>query len=137
MLVHDTRGRWWCYGRRGWTVPPEFHPILLLCDRLQQKGSLTEALLSEHLWVYVRKVLFPKKIYCYQINECWLNIICKGSQYTVALDKNTDIEHSKWLMRRHLYDEWWHWQGGTWVPKTYTKAWKTRVGLRENRSNVF
>ena len=41
MLTHDIRGRWWWYGSTGWTFPPTFHYILLLCDRWQQRGSLT------------------------------------------------------------------------------------------------
>ena len=42
MLAHKSRGRYWWDGSRGWTFPPIFHCILLLCDRWQQRGSLTE-----------------------------------------------------------------------------------------------
>ena len=38
-------GCWWC-SNRGWTFPPIPHYILLLCDRWQQRGSLTEWLLT-------------------------------------------------------------------------------------------
>ena len=42
MFAHDIRGRcWWC-GSRTWTFPPIFHYFLLLCDRWQQRCSLTE-----------------------------------------------------------------------------------------------
>ena len=46
MLTHDVRGRCRWYGSRGWTFPPIFHYILLLCDRWQQRGSLTECHLT-------------------------------------------------------------------------------------------
>ena len=41
-LVHDIRGGCWWDDSGGWTVPPIFHYMLLLCERRQQKGSLTE-----------------------------------------------------------------------------------------------
>ena len=41
MLTCDIRGGWWWFGNRGWTLSPLFHYILLLCDRWQQRGSLT------------------------------------------------------------------------------------------------
>lgn len=34
-LAHDGRCRHWRYGSWGWTFPPIFHYILLLCDRWQ------------------------------------------------------------------------------------------------------
>ena len=39
MIAHNTRGRWWWYGSRGWTSPPIFCDILLPCDRWQQRGN--------------------------------------------------------------------------------------------------
>jgi len=33
------RGRCWWYGSRGWTFPPIFQCILLLYDRLEQRGQ--------------------------------------------------------------------------------------------------
>lgn len=42
MSVDDIRGSCcWC-GSRGWTLPPVFCSLLLLCDRWQQRGTLTE-----------------------------------------------------------------------------------------------
>ena len=41
MLAHNIRGRWWWYRSRGWTFPPTFYYMLSLCDRWQQRGSLT------------------------------------------------------------------------------------------------
>ena len=40
-LVHNIRGGCWKYGTRPWTFPPIFCYILLLCDRRQQRSSLT------------------------------------------------------------------------------------------------
>jgi len=42
MPAHDIRRGCWWYGSRGWTFPPMFHYVLLLCDRWQQRGTLTE-----------------------------------------------------------------------------------------------
>ena len=41
-LAHSVRGRCWSYSSRGWTFLPIFQYILLLCDRWQQRGSLTQ-----------------------------------------------------------------------------------------------
>ena len=35
-------GKCWRYSSRGWTFPPRFCYILLLCDKWQQRGCLTE-----------------------------------------------------------------------------------------------
>ena len=42
MSAHNIRGGCWWDGSRGWTFPPAFHGMLLLCDRWQQRGTLTE-----------------------------------------------------------------------------------------------
>ena len=42
MMLAHIRGRCWWYGSRNWIFPPIFPYILLLCDRWQQRGSLTE-----------------------------------------------------------------------------------------------
>ena len=55
MLIHNVRGRCWWYGSRGWTFPPTFHCILLLCDRWQQRGSLTE-------WYLTWKCVWSKDV---------------------------------------------------------------------------
>ena len=46
MLALNIRGECWWYGSRGWTFPPMFYHMLLLCDRWQQRGSLTECCLT-------------------------------------------------------------------------------------------
>jgi len=48
MLAHDIRGMCWWYGGRGWTFPPIFHYMLLLCDRWHRM-YLTEYLTEWHL----------------------------------------------------------------------------------------
>jgi len=42
LLAHNVRGGCWRYGSRGWTFLTIFYYMLLLCDRWQQRGSLTE-----------------------------------------------------------------------------------------------
>ena len=42
MLAQYIRGGCWWHASKGQTFPPIFHCILLLCDRWQQGGSLTE-----------------------------------------------------------------------------------------------
>ena len=38
MLSHSVSGGYWWYSSRGWTFPPVFHYVLLLCDRC--KGAV-------------------------------------------------------------------------------------------------
>ena len=46
------RDRCWWYGSRGWTFPPISHYMLLLCDKWQQRGSLTEwCLTGKCVWI--------------------------------------------------------------------------------------
>ena len=42
MLTHNIRDECWWYSSRGWIFPSVFHYMLLLCDRWQQRGTLTE-----------------------------------------------------------------------------------------------
>ena len=51
LSVHDIRGECRWYGSRGCTVPSTFHYKLLLCDRQQQRGGLTQWCLTwKHAW---------------------------------------------------------------------------------------
>jgi len=50
MLVHDIRNRCWWDGSRVWTFSSLSFYMLLLCDRWQQRGSLTKWCLT---WMYV------------------------------------------------------------------------------------
>ena len=42
LLRWPIRGGCWWYGSMGWTFPPIAHHLLLLCDRWQQRSSLTK-----------------------------------------------------------------------------------------------
>ena len=42
ILAHGVRGRCWCYSSRGWSCMTISCCILWLCDRWQQRGSLTK-----------------------------------------------------------------------------------------------
>jgi len=51
MLAHNIISGWLWYGYRVWTFPPIFCYMLLLCNRWQQRGSLTERCLTwKHVW---------------------------------------------------------------------------------------
>ena len=51
MLIYNIRDRCWWNGSRGAAFPLVFHYMFLLCDRWQQRGSLTEWLL---MWKCIR-----------------------------------------------------------------------------------
>ena len=80
-LAHNIRGRCWWYDSRGWTFPSIFHYSLLLCDRLQQKSSLTEWNLTwERVWSKgvslnssMRKKWHPLTF----IDTCWVSMETK------------------------------------------------------------
>ena len=55
MLPHYVRGGCWWDGSRGWTFLPIFHYVLLLCDRGQQRGRLSE-------WHLTWKCLWSKGV---------------------------------------------------------------------------
>jgi len=42
MFIHNIRSGCWWYGSLWWTFPSRFHYLLLLCNRWQQRGSLTK-----------------------------------------------------------------------------------------------
>jgi len=75
LLIHNIRGGCWWYGSRDWTLPPIFHSILLLCDRWQQRGSLTKWRLTWK-WVWSKDVSLnssvQKKMHpLTSIDTCW------------------------------------------------------------------
>ena len=75
MLAHDARVRWWWYGSRGWILPPEFCYGLLLCDRWQQRGSLTQWCLTwECRWsrgVELNSSMWRKWYQLTFVDTCW------------------------------------------------------------------
>jgi len=84
MLAHDMRGGYRWYGSRGWTFPPVFLYILLLCDRWQQRGSLTK-------WYLTWKCVWSKVV----------------SLNSFMWKRNGTHSHS--LM---LAEHWWRWNSG-------------------------
>ena len=70
MLAHNIRGGCWWYGSRGWTFPPISHYVLLLCDRWQQRGTLTEWHLTwECVWsegVSLNSSIWKKHLHLHQ-----------------------------------------------------------------------
>jgi len=77
-LTCDIRGACWWYGRRGWTFLSIFPYILSLCDRRQQRGSLTE-------WHLTWKCLWSKGVSpnssmrenMAPIDACWMFMVTK------------------------------------------------------------
>ena len=76
MLAHDIRGRCWWYGGREWIFLPRFHYILLLCDRWQQRGSMTEWHLTwKCLWskgVSINSSMWKRLRPLTLIDACWI-----------------------------------------------------------------
>ena len=100
MLAHNVRGRYWWYGSRGWTFPPLFHYILLLCDKCQQRSSLAKWSLTRK-WVWTkdvplnpsrRKELHPLTF----TGACW-----------------TFKETKKWTLMVWLFQQQWQWATST------------------------
>ena len=104
MLAQDIRGRYWRYGSRGWTFPPIFHYIFLLCDKWQQRGSLTKwHLIWECRWskgVSLNSSMWKKWHPLTFIDACW-----------------TFVETKQWM--------WAQWGGGWCVSTVATAMWKT------------
>ena len=81
LLCWPIRGRWWWYGSRDWTFLTIFLEILLLCNRQQQRRSLTE-------WCLTWKCIGRKGISLYSClwkklqprtftDSCWMFIETK------------------------------------------------------------
>jgi len=79
MLVQDIRGRCSWHGSRGWTFPQISCYILLLCDRWQQRGILSE-------W--------------YPTLECGCRKRCVNE--FLCVEKNCIQSHS-WMFAEHLW----------------------------------
>ena len=77
-MVHNVRGGCWWYGSRSCALPPILHYILLLCDRWQQRGSVTK----EHL--------------------TWKCIGSKGGSPNPSMWKNGTHWHSS-MLDEHLW----------------------------------
>jgi len=85
MLPHDIRGRCWWYGSRGWTFTSISSYILLLCDRWQQRGSLTEWCMTwKNIWNKCEPLnsSMGKRMAAVDIHWCLLNVY---RDWTVAV----------------------------------------------------
>ena len=77
MLAHDIRDGCLWYCSTGWTFPPISHDVLWLCDRWQQRGTLTEWRLT---WKYVWNKGVPLNSFMWEniapidIHWCLLNV---------------------------------------------------------------
>jgi len=81
MLAHSVREKCWWDGSRGWTFLSIFHCILLLCDRWQQRGSLTKwCLTQKYIWnkciwsksEQIRSSMWMKMYPLTFISACWM-----------------------------------------------------------------
>ena len=84
MLAHDARGRCWYYCSRGWAFPPVLHYILLLCDRWQQRNSLTNwhltwkwvwsksMSLKSSMWEKWHLLTFPDTCWTFKETKQWM-----------------------------------------------------------------
>ena len=91
MSVDDIRGSCcWC-GSRGWTLPPVFCSLLLLCDRWQQRGTLTQ-------WFLTWKCVWSKGV---ELNSCTWN---KLHSWTFIDDCRIFMKTKQWM--------WAQWGGG-------------------------
>ena len=98
MMTDNIRCRCWWYSSRGWTFPPLFHYILLLCDRWQNRGSLTKCHLTwkcgwskdASLYSSMQKKIVP-------IDLCWLLLNGYGDQIVDVSTVGWWVVHfSKW-----------------------------------------
>jgi len=107
MLAQDIRGRYWRYGSEGWTFLPISHYILLLCDRWQQRGSLTQWCLTwKCRWskgVPLNSSMWKKWHPLPSINTCWMFIAIKqwmyaqwGSEWCTPAVVTVTVGHLCW-----------------------------------------
>jgi len=78
----------WLYGSRGWTFSPVFHCFLLLCDRWQQRGRLTQ-------WCVIQKCIWSKGITLnssmLKIGTHWHSLLLAGCFWR----RNSGCEYSE------------------------------------------
>ena len=84
MLAPDIRGGCWWYISRDWIFPPIIHYILLLCDRWQQRDSLTKwhltrkcvwrkgASLSSSMWKKLHPLTFTDTCWMFMETRQWM-----------------------------------------------------------------
>ena len=129
LLAHNFRGGRWWYSSRGWAFSPIPHYTLLLCNRWQQRGSVTNAVW--HRSTYKAKVChrippWGKKIAPLTfIDTCWMFMETKqwmwaqwGGGWCVSAVVAATVGHLCWcrfLQAWHagscallcMYSSWW------------------------------
>ena len=104
MLAHDMRGGYRWYGSRGWTFPPVFLYILLLCDRWQQRGSLTKWYLTWSMYETKGKKCTP--LHSLMLAEAlWSpNSVCEHSELVDGVfQKQCHHSHCETVALLHWY----------------------------------
>jgi len=106
-LAHAVRGRRWWYSSRGWTFPPIFYSMLLLCDRWQQRGALTQWHLTwKCIWskgVALNSSMWKTSLPLSFIDACWMFMEIKqwkwahrGSGWCLSAVATVTVGHLCW-----------------------------------------
>ena len=75
MLAHNVKGRWRCYGSRGWTFPAISPYVQLPCDRRQRRGTVWQNGVqygSEYEGVELNSSMQKKWHIVTFIDACWM-----------------------------------------------------------------
>lgn len=103
MLAYNIRSGCQCDGSRGWIFPPISHYVLLLCDRWQHRGSLTE-------WCLTWKCMWNKGV---ELDSSMMN---KQHPLTFISACWTFMETKQWMYAR--------WGSGQCASAAVTVTWK-------------
>ena len=110
VMACDVRVGCWWYDSRGWTFPPIFHSMLLLCDRWQQRGSLTEWCLTwkciESKGVSLNSCMWGKK--WHPLMNQWASAQWAGGWYISAVV--TVTWKTSHVLDSHAYLWVWHYR---------------------------
>ena len=97
-LAYSVRSRW--YGNRGWTFPPIYCSVLLLCDRWQQRGTLTK-------WHLTWKCVKPRCVIEFSHVEKTASTDIHGHLLNLSGDQTVDVSTvQRW---DGLFQQWWQW----------------------------
>ena len=142
MLDHNIRGGCWWYSSRGWTFPTIFHYMLLLCDRWQQRGTLTQWFLTwKCVWskgVELNYSMWKKWHPLTLLSACW---VFNGAQqwmwaqwsggWCVSEVTTVTVGHLCWCRfykcgMQAVVQHWWKCRanGGDYVGKTAFCNWE-------------
>jgi len=142
MLTHGIRGRYWWYSSSDWTFPPTFHCMLLLCDRWQQRGTLTQWRLTwKCVWnkgVSLNSSMWKKWHPLTFIDACWTFMETKqwmwaqwGSRWCFSAMAIVTVGHLHWsrcyeCIMQALVHRWWKCKanGGDYAEKIVFCNWE-------------